>query len=243
MGMAPYGNPLALGLPPLAVDRGMVFLPARWTALLADQSRFRFAANGTRNFQDIADLAAAGQRAFEDALLEVARWLHHETGAENLCFAGGIALNCSANDRLLRESRFRRLFIPPAPSDAGTALGCTLYGLLECLGQPSAYRWEHDFLGPGPDPADVEAAVCGAEDLIVERPENLWEGVVGLLVQNKVVGLYQGRSEFGPRALGHRSILADPRHPGMHDWINARVRPAPSGGPAVCQSAGRESSL
>lgn len=227
MGLAPHGDPDALGLPPLEVDGPRVTIPARWREIVHERARFRCNADHMQHFADAANLAAAGQRAFEEALLEVARWLHAHTGAENLCFAGGTALNCSANDRLLRETPFHRVFIPPAPSDAGTALGCAVYALTEVLGAGCGYRWESDFLGPQPHAADIEAALRGADDLIVERMEtsaDLCARVVGLLCATKVVGLYQGRSEFGPRALGHRSILGDPRYGYVRDWINAKVK-------------------
>lgn len=228
MGMAPHGDPQALGLPPLQVDGAQVTIPPQWTDILRERGRFRYAAGSDdARFADIANLAAAGQGAFEDAVLEVARWLHGKTGAENLCFAGGTALNCSANDRLLRETPFRRVFIPPAPSDAGTSLGCALYGLTELARARCDWRWENDYLGPQPDPADIDAALRDADDLIVERIEGadaLCKRVAGLLCASKVVGLYHGRSEFGPRALGHRSILGDPRHARIRDWINARVK-------------------
>lgn len=226
MGLAPHGDPDALGLPPLDVDGAKVTIPDRWTEIVHQRGRFRYlSANGDRTkFSEIANLAAAGQRAFEVAMLEVARWLHARTGAENLCFAGGTALNCSTNDRLLRETPFRRVFIPPAPSDAGTSLGCAIYGLTELLGAPCEYRWEHDFLGPEPRSADAEAALRDADDLIVETPPDLCTRVVDLLCDTKVVAVYQGRSEFGPRALGHRSILGDPRYVFVRDWINANVK-------------------
>lgn len=227
MGMAPHGNPDALGLPRLEVDGAQVTIPARWFEILRERGRFRYQSGDSAHFADIANLAAAGQRAFEEAVLEVAHWLHRETGAENLCFAGGTGLNCSTNDRLLRETPFRRVFIPPAPSDAGTSLGCAIYGLTELAGQPCEWRWENDYLGPEPRKADIEEAVRGADDLIVERIEDkeaMVGRVVDLLCETKVVALYQGRSEFGPRALGHRSILGDPRHDFVRDWINARVK-------------------
>jgi carbamoyltransferase len=227
MGMAPHGNPDALGLPRLEVDGPKVTIPSRWFEILRERGRFRYQSGDTTRFTDVANLAAAGQRAFEEAVLEVAHWLHRETGAENLCFAGGTGLNCSTNDRLLRETPFRRVFIPPAPSDAGTSLGCAIYGLTELAGQACDWRWENDYLGPEPRKEEFEDAVRNADDLIVERiddNEALVARVVDLLCETKVVALYQGRSEFGPRALGHRSILGDPRHGYMRDWINARVK-------------------
>lgn len=225
MGLAPHGDPSVQRLPPLEVDGPVVTIPDAWRDLLSERHRFRYGdgAQGHR-FTDIANLAAAGQRAFEDALLEVARWLHSRTGSQSLCFAGGTGLNCCANDRLLRDTPFRRVFIPPAPSDAGTSLGCAVYGLTALHGASCEYQWEHDFLGPEPREADVEAALRGAHDLVVEKPADLRARVVDLLCATKVVALYQGRSEFGPRALGHRSILGDPRFGFVRDWINSKVK-------------------
>lgn len=226
MGLAPHGDARALGLPPLEVESGQVCIPDGWRAVLRERERFRYGQPGVA-FGDCADLAAAGQRAFEDALLEVARWLQRETGLPNLCFAGGTALNCSANERLLRETPFKAVFIPPAPSDAGTALGCALYGLTEVAGQSGAYRWTQDYLGPAPDRHAIDAALRERADIDIEHLPNrdaLCTRVLDHLRSQRVVGLYQGGSEFGPRALGHRSILADPRHAAMRDWINARVK-------------------
>ena len=226
MGLAPHGRAHALGLPPLDVDAGQVTLPAAWRDILRDPERFRYGQPGVA-FADCANLAAAGQRAFEDAILAVARWLYAETGLDNLCFAGGTALNCSANERLLRETPFKQVFIPPAPGDAGTALGCALYGLTELAGASCAYRWTHDYLGPMPRRDDIEAALADHDDLhIAHLPDDdaLCDRMLDLLCRRRVIALYQGRSEFGPRALGHRSILADPRHAELRDWINARVK-------------------
>ena len=226
MGLAPHGDARAFGLPPLAVDGHQVTIPAVWVSVLAERGRFRYGTPGV-SFSECANLAAAGQRAFEDALLAVARWLHGATGMTDLCFAGGTALNCSANERLLRETPFQRVFIPPAPSDAGTALGCALYGLVELARVSCDYRWRNDYLGPPPQFEAIAAALADAPDLLVERlpgQDVLCERMLDLLCARKVVALYQGRSEFGPRALGHRSILGDPRRGYIRDWINARVK-------------------
>lgn len=224
MGLAPHGDPDALGLPPLEVNGYEVQIPRAWREIIAVRPRFRYNANDKSNFKDIANLAAAGQRAFEEALLKLAARLHEQTGVQNLCFAGGTGLNCSANDRLLRESPFQAVFIPPAPSDAGTSIGCAVYGLTEVLKQPCDWRWTRDYLGPEPRLVDIEAALEAADDLVIEKPANLQDAMVELLVQNKVVALYQGGSEFGPRALGHRSIIGNPLHDTTRDWINARVK-------------------
>ncbi|WP_306391566.1 carbamoyltransferase C-terminal domain-containing protein [Telluria beijingensis] len=224
--LAPYGDPQAPGLPPLAVEGMQVTIPQAWQEVLGDTARCRFGAPQA-SFTDCANLAAAGQRAFEEALLALARWLRLRTGLDDLCLAGGAALNSAANARLLRDGPFRRLFVPPAPGAAGAALGCAIHGLLELAGLSADFRWTHDYLGPAPQLADIEAALDGAPDLIVEHPRGrdaLCARMLDLLCSGRVVGLYQGRSEFGPRGLGHRSILADPRRERMRDWINARVK-------------------
>jgi carbamoyltransferase len=227
MGLAPFGDPHAFGLPDLVVDGHRVLIPREWLDVFADRDRFSHFLGGPGSFTDCADLAAEGQRAFETALLRVTTWLHAQTGAHNLVFAGGTALNCSANGRILRESAFGDVFIPPSAHDGGTALGCALYGMIECLGEPSGFRWTNDFLGPDPDPAAVAAAVgslAGDPALAVEQPADLAATAAELLAQGYVVAVHQGRSESGPRALGNRSIIGDARHPAMRDFINFRVK-------------------
>ncbi|HEY0876888.1 MAG TPA: carbamoyltransferase C-terminal domain-containing protein [Zeimonas sp.] len=224
MGLAPHGDPDAFGLPPLEVDGFAVTIPPAWREIVAVRPGFRYDPNDHSRFADIANLAAAGQRAFEDALLCLARTLHERTGLSSLCFAGGTGLNCSANDRLLRETPFEAVFIPPAPSDAGTALGCAVYGLTALLGQRCTWRWRNDFLGPEPREAAIEGVLEGADDLVVERPDDLPTRFVDELLATRVVALYQGCSEFGPRALGHRSIIGDPRDGVVRDWINSQVK-------------------
>jgi carbamoyltransferase len=227
MGLAPFGRVGALGLPELVVEGHEVFIPDEWLEVFAQRDRFRHFIDGSGSFEDCADLAAEGQHAFETALLRVTAWLHEQTGLPDLVFAGGTALNCSANGRILRESAFRDVFIPPSAHDGGTAAGCALYGLIEVCGRESGFRWTNDFLGPDPDAAAVEAAVAAARAdgrLVVERPADLTGRAAELLDVGMVVAVHQGRSESGPRALGNRSILGDARHPAMRDFINFRVK-------------------
>jgi carbamoyltransferase len=225
MGLAPFGDPHAHGLPGLDVRGHEVHIPDEWTKAFQERDRYRFFLDGTGSFQDCANLAAAGQRAFENALMQVTRWLHEQTGADYLCFAGGTGLNCTANGLLLRNGPFRDVFIPPSPHDGGTAVGCALYGLIACIGQMSDFRWSNDFLGPDPDPEAVEAALRRLpDDLIADRPADLVASIVDLLATGRVVALHQGRSESGPRALGNRSILGDPRRADMQDFINFEVK-------------------
>jgi carbamoyltransferase len=222
MGLAPYGDPGALGLPPLTVERGAVTIPPEWTELFRDPGQFRYFIDGSGSFERCAHLAAAGQKCFEDALLELARWIRSETGSPNLCFVGGTALNCVANGRLIRESGFKHVFIPSSPHDGGTALGCAVYGWVDVLGRPPEFRWVNDFLGPEPPEWDASGLTDGA--FLVERPADLIERTAELLDTGRVIALFHGRSELGPRALGHRSILSDPRRAGARDWINRHVK-------------------
>jgi carbamoyltransferase len=225
MGLAPFGDPEAPGLPELDVRGHEVFIPDGWMTAFTQGERYRFFTDRSGDFADCANLAAAGQRAFENALLRLVAWIHSGTGEENLVFAGGTALNCSANGRILRESPFRDVFIPPSPHDGGTAVGCALYGLIACLGQASEFRWSNDFLGPEPDHGQVVAAIRELDDdLVAEQPADLVAAIVDLLAAGRVVGLHQGRSESGPRALGNRSIIGDPRRPEMRDYINFEVK-------------------
>ena len=224
MGLAPFGDPTAMGLPALDVRGHEVFIPEEWLKVFADRETFRWTGDPA-GFQACADLAAAGQQVWEDALMQLVGWLHEQTGLENLVFAGGCGLNCTANGTILREAPFRGVFIPPSPHDGGTAVGCAIYGLVECLGLPSDFRWTNDYLGPELDPADVEAIVASLPDgLAVEKPADLAASMVDLLQRGRVVALHQGRSESGPRALGNRSIIGDPRRPAMQDYINDEVK-------------------
>ncbi|MEV4169241.1 carbamoyltransferase C-terminal domain-containing protein [Nonomuraea sp. NPDC049709] len=224
MGLAQFGDPDALALPDLDVRDHEVHIPPAWTRTFTRRDAFVYEPGG-EEFRRAANLAAAGQRAFERALAEVAGWLHARTGLDALAFAGGAALNCAANGRLVRESPFREVFVPPAPHDGGTAVGCALYGLITCLGVDSRFRWTDDFLGPHPDESEIEAAVRGLPaDLYAERPENLVDELAGLLESGRVVGLHRGRSESGPMALGNRSILGDPRNPDLQDYLNFEVK-------------------
>lgn len=223
MGLAPFGDPTRLKLPPLIVNGPNVTIPDEWDEVLLKQDRFGHFRNGEGSFEECADLAAAGQKCFEDALLRIADWLYEEAKLENLCFAGGTALNCVANGRLLRESKFKNIFVPPSPHDGGTALGCAVYGMRTMLGLERDLRWLNDFTGPEPSLSGLEAMVR-REAFDLDQPHDLIEAMVDLLVSGNVVALFRGRGELGPRALGHRSILADPRQPDMKSRINRYIK-------------------
>ena len=157
---------------------------------------------------DHADLAASVQRRLEEVLLELCGWLHERTGERWLTMAGGVALNCVANSRIWRESEFEHVWAQPAAGDSGTALGAAMC-LANELGDPPA-PMSTAALGREWDEREL-AAWLGAAGVAHERPDDLAHTVAEALAADQVVAWFQGRSEYGPRALGHRSLLADPR--------------------------------
>jgi carbamoyltransferase len=175
------------------------------------------------------DLAASVQVVTEEVMLRMARHVHHETGMENLCLAGGVALNCVGNGRLLREGPFKRLWIQPAAGDAGGALGVALTIYHKVLGNERRPRtldaMKGSYLGPAFSDDDIEAFLrdAGAVYEKLSRDEML-ERTAQDLAHEKVVGWLQGRMEFGPRSLGGRSILGDPRSRKMQSIMNLKIK-------------------
>ena len=169
------------------------------------------------------DLAYAAQDLIEEAGLHVARALQQATGLSRLCLAGGVALNSVMNGRLLAEAGFDEMFVQPAASDAGNALGAASWVWHEHLGKPRAWAMEHAFWGPSWTEKESAAALA-ARDLEIRRVGDPEAEAAERIADGKVVGWFQGRSEIGPRALGARSILADPRRAEMRDVVNSRVK-------------------
>jgi carbamoyltransferase len=172
-------------------------------------------------------LAWRTQDDTETVLLARARWLRETTGAKNLCMAGGVALNCVANGRVAREAGFDNVWIQPAAGDDGIAIGCAYYGWLEILKQRRDFVMDHSYVGKRY--SDKEAAVELKKFLVriqvdAVKSENVCRDTAKLLADQKVIGWFQDRSEFGPRALGNRSLIADPRKPEMKDILNSRVK-------------------
>ncbi|WP_409181490.1 carbamoyltransferase [Amycolatopsis sp. VS8301801F10] len=172
-----------------------------------------------------ADVAASVQQLCEDAVVAMADAAHRAHPSPNLAMAGGVALNGLANAAVLARTPFENLYIPPAPGDSGAALGAALHGYHVVLGQPRKYIGRDAYLGPGYSDAEIATTLAGwgiaADEADDDRLPDL---VAGEIAEGRVVGWYQGRSEWGPRALGHRSILADPRPAGMKARINEKVK-------------------
>ncbi len=171
------------------------------------------------------DVAASLQRRLEEAYLHLAQTLWDRTKMPNLCLAGGVALNAVANGRLLSETPFEELYIQPAAGDSGTAVGAAYYVWNQELGRPRSFVMEHAYTGPQFSEDEVREAIDAA-GVASERLDDgqLLPTVAERLAAGDVVGWFQGRMEFGPRALGHRSILADPRRAETKDVLNARVK-------------------
>ena len=173
-----------------------------------------------------ADLAASVQQVTEDILVKMARHLRQRTGEKNICMAGGVALNGLANHRIAEKAGFEGVYIQPAAGDSGGARGAALWAYHDVLGNDRDFKMDHSYWGPGTKDHEISK-------FLTTSGISFWEGaneaqiiahVVASLSQGKVVGWYQGRAEWGPRALGNRSILADPRRAEMKDIVNNKVK-------------------
>lgn len=172
--------------------------------------------------QHYADIAYALQKVLEETGLHIARWLHQKTGIPNICMAGGVALNSVMNGRILQETPFQQFFAQPAASDSGTALGAALYVSHAMLNQP---RQQNNcmYLGPCFSETDIEVALR-ENNLAYERIDDIVYHVAKQIADGKIIGWMQGRMEYGPRALGNRSIVADPRNPDSKSRLNEKVK-------------------
>jgi carbamoyltransferase len=243
MGLAPYGEPryqdrilaelmdlkedgsFRLDLRYFDYARGLRMTNRRFHRLFGGPPRVPESELTQRHM----DLARSVQAVTEEVVLRMARHVHRETGQANLCLAGGVALNCVANGRVLREGPFEGLWVQPASGDAGAALGAALYAWHQYRGEGRTAGDGDEMRGALLGPCYGEGEIRGALDrhgLTGERLEEgaLAERVAGLLDGGAVVGWFQGRMEFGPRALGSRSILADPRDPKMQRRVNRAIK-------------------
>ncbi|WP_136414533.1 carbamoyltransferase C-terminal domain-containing protein [Herbaspirillum sp. ST 5-3] len=189
--------------------------PADWEKLLGPRRE-----RGTEFTQRHMNIASSLQIVLEETVLKMVDWLHQRTGAENLCMAGGVALNCVMNAKVRDQGPFKRVWVQPASGDAGTALGAALWIDSQQRGAGKrSWHMEHAFLGPSYDDQEIEQFLQQAK-LRYRRAQDLSAEVAGLLMQNKVIGWFQGRMEFGPRALGARSVLASPLDAAMQQRLN-----------------------
>ena len=248
MGLAPYGEPKYVDL---ILDKlldlkedGTFRLDMQYfnycTGLTMTNRRFDGLFGGppreaeSELTQREMDIAASIQVVTEEVVLRLANTLHEETGEKNLCLAGGVALNCVANGRLLREGPFENLWIQPAAGDAGGAAGAAAVAWhgydgqpreLNGTGRPAADRMHGSYLGPGyaPDQIRDELDAMGAKYTVLDD-DALFAKAAQLLADENVIGWFQGRMEFGPRALGGRSIIGDPRSAKMQSVMNLKIK-------------------
>ncbi len=244
MGLAPYGKPVYSDL----IFEHIVDLKADGSFWL-DQSYFNYCAGLTmtsdkfhRLFggpprkseslltQRDMDLAASVQKVVEDIMLKVANHAHAVTGLNHLCMAGGVALNCVGNGRILRETPFSKIWIQPASGDAGGALGSALFTWYQIMGNPRKVRKQDaqkgSFIGPSFSESKIRdfLQLSKAKYTEYNDEDSLAKNIAELLAEGKVIGHFAGRMEFGPRALGNRSIIGDPRNPDMQTKMNLKVK-------------------
>lgn len=220
MGLAPYGRPTLPVEAFFAIDADGGFA-------FSDQlpPQFRDLAPWPAHRERYADLAASVQAALEHAVLHLARRTRELTGADHLCYAGGVALNSVANERICSELGFAGVYLMPAAEDSGTAIGAAYYGLRTLRGGSLTSRPPaHDAVGRRYAPARIAEAVAAVPHLDIVAVDDVLDATVSLLCDGAIVGWFEGGSELGPRALGQRSILCDARRADGKDVLNARVK-------------------
>jgi carbamoyltransferase len=218
MGLAPYGEKQFPTGDFFEVDKG------RFCFKDAVPLRFRHSDRWPNRKSEYAALACSVQSALEDAVLYLAQHVRELSGSENLCYAGGVALNSVANERIIRESGFKNVYIMPAAEDSGTAIGAAYHGLWQLTQHNSRKQILHDAPGRTYSPAEISAAIDRSPNVIVVHSTNVISDAAQLLRDGKIIGWFDGGAELGPRALGQRSILCDPRQPDAKDTLNRRVK-------------------
>ncbi len=219
MGLAPYGTP--------AIPPEQFYELADGEFTFHDKNIDQFFA-GRRAWPHDQEhhqlLAASVQHALEEAVLYLVGHAHRLSGLPDLCYAGGVALNSVANERIVREGPFQRVFVMPAAEDSGTAIGAAFHGLWALTRRKSRKNIRGDSVGRVYDDQSINRAIRDQQGLTVVKHNGVISKAVELLTHGAAIGWFQGRSELGPRALGHRSILCDPRRSDTKDRLNRKVK-------------------
>ncbi|MFC1655995.1 carbamoyltransferase [Patescibacteria group bacterium] len=238
MGLAPYGEPkyveqvrklidvkedgsFHLNMKYFGYEYGLRMTNKKFDKLFGEPPRKPETKLTQREF----DIARSLQYVLEEILLKMVEHIHKETGEEKLCLAGGVALNCVANGRILRESSFKELYIQPASGDAGGALGAALFTYNTALKKKNNYDMKDVYLGPDFKGSEI-AELLDSNKIKYEKhgEETLFETVANFIDDQKVIGWFQGRMEYGPRALGNRSIVADARNKENWQRVNLKIK-------------------
>ncbi|MFZ3054603.1 MAG: carbamoyltransferase C-terminal domain-containing protein [Minisyncoccales bacterium] len=222
MGLAPYGKKLLIRMLSIKNNTEIVY----YNDWIKDFSRpNRDTDCLEKYFQEYSNLAFNAQKELEKAVLMLSKWLKKNTNFDSLAYAGGVALNCSVNTEILNNSGFKNVFIPPPASDCGISIGCAFYGYFNILGKNKKRTHYSDYLGKIYSESEILNAINKNKGAIVFRKSsNICKEVAKIISSGKIVGWFQGKSEFGPRALGNRSILADPRRIEMKNKINQVIK-------------------
>jgi len=239
MGLAPYGKPIhadkilseivdlkkdgsfKLNLAYFAYPYGLTMTSPAFHELFGGEPL----PQGTKPSQREMDIAASLQKVTDEIMVLAAKDLYQRFGSKNLCMAGGVALNCVSNSAILKRTGFTDLFVQPAAGDAGCAIGAAAYVYHTLMRKPRRYSFEHAYLGPAFSDTEISAFLKKMK-INFQRlsRKRLIEKVVELIVDQQVIGLFRDRMEFGPRALGNRSILADARNPENRDRVNLKIK-------------------
>ena len=218
MGLAPYGRA------EFAASDFFDIVNGRFQFKDTVPRLYRYEERWPNRASEYEVLAGSVQAALEDAVLYLVQHIRELSDSENLCYAGGVALNSVTNERIIRESGFKNVYIMPAAEDSGTSIGAAYYGLWQLTQHNSQRPILHDAPGRSYSVADVSAALDAREDVRVVHSTNVLSDAVELLCDGKIIGWFDGGSELGPRALGQRSILCDPRRPHAKETLNRRVK-------------------
>lgn len=218
MGLAPYGQAVFPASDFFDIVKGRFHYKDKVPL------RFRYSERWPNCTNEYEALAGSVQAALEEALLYLVHHLRELSGSENLCYAGGVALNSVANERIIRESGFKNVYIIAAAEDSGASIGAAYYGLWQLRQQNSLRRILHDAPGRTYSLADVSTALEGKTNIRVAHSTDVLTDAVELLCDGKIIGWFDGGSELGPRALGQRSILCDPRRLDGKETLNRRVK-------------------